>query len=62
MQKTLEAIAEGFTPEESGSFVYKFGDGYELWLEQLLFDGQWYMALYKDQQLLIPKVVVKLGK
>ena len=61
MQSTLEAIKEGFETSEAG-FFYKFGDGYELWLEQLLFDGQWYMALYKDHNLMISKVVVKIGK
>ncbi len=63
MQRTIEAIIEGFKPyEDTGSFVYKFGDGYELWFEKLLFDQQWYVALYKDKELMIPKVVVKTGK
>ena len=62
MLETLLAIAEGFELDENKTFVYKFGEGYELCLEPLIFDHQWYMALYKDQQLLIPKVVVKLGK
>lgn len=61
MISTIEAILKGFDVQEGG-FVHKFGDGYELWLEKLLFDGQWYIALYKDQELLIPKVVVKIGK
>ena len=61
MKPTLQAIEEGFELKD-GVLTFPFGDGYELCLEQLIFDDQWYMALYKDQSLLIPKVVVKIGK
>lgn len=61
MESTLDAIHDGFERTDFG-FVYKFGDGYELCLEQLIFDEQWYVALYKDQSLLIPKFVVRIGK
>ena len=45
-------------------FCFKFGDKkeYELCFEKLLFDNQWYVALYKNQNLLTEKVVVKPGK
>jgi hypothetical protein len=61
MEKTLDAINQGFVKKE-GYYSFEFGDGYELCLEQLIFDEQWYLALYQHQSLLIPKVVVKLGK
>lgn len=61
MLDTLKAIAAGFEAKD-GYYSYKFGDGYELCLEQLIFDQQWYLALYQNQELLIPKVVIKLGK
>jgi hypothetical protein len=62
MLETLLALAQGFELDENKTFVYKFGDGYELCFEPLIFDEQWYLALYQNQQLLIPKVVVKIGK
>lgn len=62
MLETLLAIAQGFELDENKTYVHKFGDGYELCLEPLIFDEQWYMALYQNQELLIPKVVIKLGK
>ncbi len=34
----------------------------EICLEELIFDEQWYLAIYKKQELVTPKVVVKLGK
>lgn len=61
MQSTLEALIEGFQPDGT-NFVFKFGDGYELCFEKLLWDNQMYVALYKDQNLLTNKVVVKPGK
>lgn len=62
MMKTLEAIAESFTPKD-GCYSFEFGDGYELCLEPLLFDEQWYLALYQNQDLILKeKIVVKLGK
>jgi len=62
MDSTLEALAKGDWSLKNGCLSYEFGDGYELCLEPLLFDGQMYLALYKDQNLLIPKICVKAGK
>lgn len=63
MENSIDAISEGFTlDEEAGVWMYNFGDGYQLCLEPLMWDGQFYMALYKDEGLLIPKVCMKLGK
>lgn len=62
---TIEALAEGFELSQDGNvYSRKFGDDkeYELCFERLLFDGQWYVALYKNHDLLAPKVVVKFGK
>lgn len=67
MKTTVQALEDGFTlvPTSQTSGLgyrsFKFGDGYELCFEPLLFDGQMYVALYKDQQLLTEKVVVKAG-
>lgn len=62
MQKTVDALKEGFEESELGGYVHKFGDGYELWFEPQLFDGQMLVALYKDGDLVTNKVVVKPGK
>ena len=59
MKKPIDAIKEGFETK-NGYFTYKFGDGYELNIEPLI-NQQYYVALYKNQELLIPKVVFKLG-
>lgn len=60
MLSTFEALKKGY--EAIGnSFTFKFGDGYELVFERLIFDNQMYVALYKDQELLTDKVVVKPG-
>lgn len=61
MQSTFEALNKGYQPLEGGSFVFKFGNGYELVFESLVFDNQMYVAIYKDQELLTDKVVVKPG-
>lgn len=49
-----------------GGPIYKsfsFGEGYELTLEPLLLENQFYLALYKEGSLLLPeKVCVKKGK
>lgn len=65
MQTTIEALTEGFKVDpELKYFKFTFGENneYELCFEPLLFDQQMYVALYKNQQLLTNKVVVKPGK
>jgi len=47
---------------EDGSYKIEFGDGYELWFEKLIFDEQYYIALYKNQELITDKIVIKPGK
>lgn len=44
-------------------WTFKFGDNdeYELNFEPLLFENQYYVALYKNQELLTEKVVIKPG-
>lgn len=46
-----------------GYWSFKFGDNdeYELCFESLLFDNQYYVALYKNKSLLTEKVVIKPG-
>src|SRR5688500_15158967 len=48
---------------KNGYWRFKFGDKneYELCLENLFFDEQMYLSLYKDKDSLIDKVVVKPG-
>lgn len=64
MQSTREALLEGFEVNRFGNFTFTFGDNdeYELCFESLLWDGQMYVALYKNKELLTNKVVVKKGK
>lgn len=62
MLETLLAISQGFEKDELGTYTFKFGEGYELALEPLIFDEQWYVALYQNEKLLIPKFVVRIGK
>ena len=62
MQTTDEALINGFNWEdEPGYWSFKTDDGYELCFEPLIFDGQMYVALYKDGLLITNKVVVKPG-
>jgi hypothetical protein len=64
MQTFEDALKEGFELDEGGSWMFKWEDGdnkYELWFERLLFNGQYYVALYKNMDLMTSKVVVKAG-
>ena len=61
MKTFEEALKLSFKKRKEGYYSFKFGDGFELALEPLLFDGQFYLALYQNQQPLIEKVVVKAG-
>lgn len=58
-----EAIKKGGWQIKYGCLVFPFGDGYELVLEPCLFDGQMYLALYRNEQLVggFEKVVVRKG-
>lgn len=60
MQQTWLALMEGYEETDYG-WVYKFGDGYTLEFERLIWDNQMYVGLYKDQSLLTSKVVVTPG-
>jgi len=64
MKTTLEAIIDGgfILDPESHYFKFNFGEGYELSLEPLVTPGQFYVALYKNEDLLIEKIPVKIGK
>lgn len=67
MQTFQDALDQGFTPEKMIGgipevYSFKFGDGYELCFERLIFNEQFYVALYKDQSLLTAKVPIKPGK
>ena len=60
MLSTGEAL-EGWSHDEYGPYL-PVGD-YEIRLEPLLFENQWYLAIYdKEKNLVAPKVVVKPGK
>lgn len=60
MKTTKEALS-GWGRDEFGPCL-KFDGGIEVRLEPLLFDNQWYLAVYKNGDLVAPKVVVKPGK
>ncbi len=65
MQSFDEALEKGFKIKKIDNCVYhqlEFGDGYKLCFEPLIWDDQYYVALYKDKELLTGKVVVKPGK
>ncbi len=61
MQDTHDAL-KSWEKDELGYFKLVLEDGYEIALEPLIFDEQWYLTVYKDQSLVAPKVVVKVGK
>ena len=61
MIDTLEAL-KTWEKDELGYYKLVLENGYEITLEPLIFDEQWYLAVYKDQGLVAPKVVVKVGK
>ena len=59
MITTLEALKAWEVTE----YGYRLQVGeVEIYLEQLIFDEQWYLAIYKDLTLVAPKVVVNIGK
>lgn len=61
MKTFNEALDDGYT-EQDGYYGFRFGDEgeYELTFESLLF-GQWYVALYRNGELLTEKVPVRRG-
>lgn len=64
MQTFSESLEEGYkTVPPMGYFSFKFGhkNRYEVCFEPLLFDEQWYVAIYDKGDLLTNKVVVKPG-
>jgi len=61
MEDTHEAL-KSWEKDGLGYFKLMLENGYEVNLEPLIFDEQWYLAIYKDQSLVAPKVVVKVGK
>ena len=62
MISTKEALESWKKDELLGFYTLELENGYEINLEPLIFDEQWYLAVYKDKFLVAPKVVVKVGK
>jgi len=62
MIDTHEALKSWQKDEEFGYYKLMLENGYEISLEPLIFDAQWYLAIYKNQSLVAPKIVVKVGK
>lgn len=62
MISTLEALTFWKKDEEFGFYKLELENGYEINLEPLIFDEQWYLAVYKDKSLIAPKIVVRVGK
>lgn len=64
MQTFRQSLQKGFKQTSNGDYwSFVFGDDgeYELAFEPLFFDGQHYVALYKNKELLTEKVVIKPG-
>ncbi len=59
MLSTLQALQKW--DKDKYGFVARAGE-FEVRLEPLLFDKQWYLAVYKGQSLIAPKIVVRIGK
>lgn len=59
MITTLEALT--YWKREDGLLTLELENGYEVCLEPLIFNQQWYLAVYKDKELVAPKVCVKIG-
>lgn len=60
MKAFAEVLRDAFT-DEHGYWSLRDGE-YELCVEPLLFDGQWYVALYRNGGLVGEKLPVKAGK
>lgn len=56
----MEALMRSWNWVEPGYWSQKTGD-VEVCLEPLIFDGQWYLAVYNNGDLVGEKVCVKLG-
>lgn len=61
MISTKEALV-GWKKDQLGFYKLDLEHGYQICLEPLIFDEQWYLAVYKDESLVAGKVVVKVGK
>lgn len=61
MKAFADVLRDSFT-EEDGYWSCKLANGYELCVEPLLTEGQFYVALYKDFALVADKLPVKAGK
>lgn len=59
MIKTLEALKDWKV--EQGYYSKELDNGYEVCLEPLIFDNQFYLAIYKDGDLVTDKVCMKIG-
>jgi hypothetical protein len=62
MKTTHEALKSWQRDDDGVGYKLDLGNGYEICLEALIFDEQWYLAIYKDEKLIAPKVAVKVGK
>lgn len=63
MKNFHKAIEDSyFIKNQFGSMFLELDNGYEVWLEKLIFDDQYYLAIYKDKELVTDKIVIKPGK
>lgn len=56
-----ESLEKGYLKDEFG-YYFKFGNSYEIRFEPLIFDAQFYVAVYENGILLTDKIVIKPGK
>lgn len=61
MVSSIEALMNSWDWKEPGYWSQTIGE-VEVCLEPLIFEGQFYLAVYKDGNLVGDKVCIKLGK
>lgn len=64
MKTFSEALIAGKFQSQKASYHFDWKDGenkYELWFEKLLGYNQYYVAIYKNQEILTERVVIKPG-
>ena len=60
MIPSIEALQKGWDWKEPGYWSQTVGD-VEVCLEPLIFEGQFYLAVYKNMDLVGEKICIKLG-
>lgn len=59
--KTTDEALQSWDRDQFGHVISFPEEGIEVRLEPLLFDGQYYLAVYKNLELVREKIVIKKG-